>query len=179
MKKVLLALASGLAFTAVQAADYGIVDIDKVVQGSAYLKQQQSALQQSIKPQTTQIEQLQKDLAGIQQKRNAAKSQAEVDKLKKDFDTKAAQSQAEVDKLKKDFDTKAAQVNTLQQQVQSKVQTTMQATNTVFETRVKTAAEQLRKENKLDLVLNKNSVLASDSSADLTDKIIQKVNAIK
>ena len=161
MKKVLLALASGLAFTAVQAADYGIVDIDKVVQGSAYLKQQQSALQQSIQPQTTQIEQLQKDLAGIQQKGNAAKSQAEVDKLKKDFDTKAAQ------------------VNTLQQQVQSKVQTTMQATNTVFETRVKTAAEQLRKENKLDLVLNKNSVLASDSSADLTDKIIQKVNAIK
>ncbi len=161
MKKVLLALASGLAFTAVQAADYGIVDIDKVVQGSAYLKQQQSALQQSIKPQTTQIEQLQKDLAGIQQKGNAAKSQAEVDKLKKDFDTKAAQ------------------VNTLQQQVQSKVQTTMQATNTVFETRVKTAAEQLRKENKLDLVLNKNSVLASDLNADLTDKIIQKVNAIK
>lgn len=161
MKKVLLALATGLAFTAVQAADYGIVDIDKVVQGSTYLKQQQSALQQSIKPQTTQIEQLQKDLAGIQQKGNAAKSQAEVDKLKKDFDTKAAQ------------------VNTLQQQVQSKVQTTMQATNTVFETRVKTAAEQLRKENKLDLVLNKNSVLASDSSADLTDKIIQKVNAIK
>ena len=161
MKKVLLALASGLAFTAVQAADYGIVDIDKVVQGSAYLKQQQSALQQSIKPQTTQIEQLQKDLAGIQQKGNAAKSQAEVDKLKKDFDTKAAQ------------------VNTLQQQVQSKVQTTMQATNTAFETRVKTAAEQLRKENKLDLVLNKNSVLASDSSADLTDKIIQKLNAIK
>ena len=161
MKKVLLALATGLAFTAVQAADYGIVDIDKVVQGSTYLKQQQSALQQSIKPQTTQIEQLQKDLAGIQQKGNAAKSQAEVDKLKKDFDTKAAQ------------------VNTLQQQIQSKVQTTMQATNTVFETRVKTAAEQLRKENKLDLVLNKNSVLASDSSADLTDKIIQKVNAIK
>ena len=161
MKKVLLALATGLAFTAVQAADYGIVDIDKVVQGSTYLKQQQSALQQSIKPQTTQIEQLQKDLAGIQQKGNAAKNQAEVDKLKKDFDTKAAQ------------------VNTLQQQVQSKVQTTMQATNTVFETRVKTAAEQLRKENKLDLVLNKNSVLASDSSADLTDKIIQKVNAIK
>lgn len=161
MKKVLLALATGLAFTAVQAADYGIVDIDKVVQGSAYLKQQQSALQQSIKPQTTQIEQLQKDLAGIQQKWNAAKSQAEVDKLKKDFDTKAAQ------------------VNTLQQQVQSKVQTTMQATNTAFETRVKTAAEQLRKENKLDLVLNKNSVLASDSNADLTDKIIQKVNAIK
>lgn len=161
MKKILLALATGLAFTAVQAADYGIVDIDKVVQGSTYLKQQQSALQQSIKPQTTQIEQLQKDLAGIQQKGNAAKSQAEVDKLKKDFDTKAAQ------------------VNTLQQQVQSKVQTTMQATNTVFETRVKTAAEQLRKENKLDLVLNKNSVLASDLNADLTDKIIQKVNAIK
>ena len=161
MKKVLLALASGLVFTAAQAADYGIVDVEKVVQGSTYLKQQQSSLQQSIKSQTTQIEQLQKDLAGIQQKGSTAKTQAEIDKLKEQFEAKAAQ------------------LNSLQQQVQSKVQATMQATNTTFETRVKTAAEQLRKENNLNLVLNKNSVLASDASADLTDKIIQKVNAIK
>ncbi|MFC6052129.1 hypothetical protein A6M14_05165 [Acinetobacter sp. Ac_877] len=162
MKKILLALTIGLAFTAVQAADYGIVDVEKVVQGSTYLKQQQNTLQQSIKSQTTQIEQLQKDLAALQQKAQTAKL-----------------TDAEKKKMSTDFEAKATQLNSLQQQVQSKVQTTMQATNTTFETRVKTAAEQVRKENKLDVVLNKNSVLASDVSADLTDKIIQKVNAIK
>ncbi|WP_163124322.1 OmpH family outer membrane protein [Acinetobacter portensis] len=162
MKKILLALTTGLAFTAVQAADYGIVDVEKVVQGSTYLKQQQNTLQQSIKSQTTQIEQLQKDLAALQQKAQTAKL-----------------TDAEKKKMSTDFEAKATQLNSLQQQVQSKVQTTMQATNTTFETRVKTAAEQVRKENKLDVVLNKNSVLASDVSADLTDKIIQKVNAIK
>ena len=162
MKKILLALTTGLAFTAVQAADYGIVDVEKVVQGSTYLKQQQNTLQQSIKSQTTQIEQLQKDLAALQQKAQTAKL-----------------TDAEKKKMSTDFEAKATQLNSLQQQVQSKVQTTMQATNTTCETRVKTAAEQVRKENKLDVVLNKNSVLASDVSADLTDKIIQKVNAIK
>ncbi len=51
--------------------------------------------------------------------------------------------------------------------------------NNTFEARVKQAAEQLRKENNLDYVLNKNAVIASDTKDDLTDKMIQKVNAIK
>jgi outer membrane protein len=37
----------------------------------------------------------------------------------------------------------------------------------------------LRKENNLDVVLNKNSALAYDAKYDLTDKMIQKVNAMK
>ncbi len=44
---------------------------------------------------------------------------------------------------------------------------------------MKQVAEQLRKENQLDVVLNKNSALAYDAKYDLTDKMIQKVNAIK
>jgi Outer membrane protein (OmpH-like). len=48
-----------------------------------------------------------------------------------------------------------------------------------MDTRIKQVAEQLRTENKLDVVLNKNSALAYDPKFDLTDKMIQKVNAIK
>jgi outer membrane protein len=51
--------------------------------------------------------------------------------------------------------------------------------NTAFEGKVKQVAEQLRKENNLDLILNKNSTIASDAQYDLTDKMIQKVNALK
>lgn len=67
----------------------------------------------------------------------------------------------------------------MQQQVQATVQTRMQSVNKAFEGNLKRAAEQLRQENKLDVVLNKNSVLAYDAKYDLTDKMIQKVNAIK
>jgi outer membrane protein len=69
--------------------------------------------------------------------------------------------------------------NTLQQTMQSSVQSSIQQVRTVFDGRVKQVAEQLRKENQLDVVLNKNSALAYDAKYDLTDKMIQKVNAIK
>ncbi|MDQ9944675.1 hypothetical protein RFZ49_03965, partial [Acinetobacter baumannii] len=45
--------------------------------------------------------------------------------------------------------------NSTQQGLQSRVQTSLQSMNTTFETRVKQAAEQLRKENNLDFILNK------------------------
>jgi outer membrane protein len=51
--------------------------------------------------------------------------------------------------------------------------------NTDFEAKVNQDAEQLRKEIILDLILNKNSTIASDAQYDLTDKMIQKVNAMK
>lgn len=162
MKKVLLALAAGFVFTTAQAADFGVIDVEKVVQNSTYLKQQQATFQQSIKPQTTQIEQLQKDLTAIQQKAQTAKL-----------------TDAEKKKMSADFEAKATQLNTLQQQVQSKVQATMQTINSTLESRVKSAADQLRTENKLDFVLNKTSVLSYEPKADLTDKLIQKLNAMK
>ena len=59
------------------------------------------------------------------------------------------------------------------------MQSSIQQVRSVFDGRVKQVAEQLRKENQLDVVLNKNSALAYDTKYDLTDKMIQKVNAIK
>ena len=77
------------------------------------------------------------------------------------------------------YQAKLNEFNTTQQGLQTKVQSTLQSMNTAFEAKVKQAAEQLRKENNLDLILNKNSTIASDAQYDLTDKMIQKVNAMK
>ena len=143
------------------ADDYGIVDLEKVVQNSTYLKQQNATLENEIKPQTAQIAQFQKDLAAIKQKGQTAKTQTKKKKIAKEFEGKATQLAG------------------VQQQVQATVQTRMQSVNKAFEGNLKRAAEQLRQENKLDVVLNKNSVLAYDAKYDLTDKMIQKVNAIK
>jgi len=163
MKKMMMAMGIALAgLTSLSHADdYGIVDLEKVVQNSTYLKQQNATLENEIKPQTAQIAQFQKDLAAIKQKGQAAKTPAEHEKIAKEFEGKATQLAG------------------VQQQVQATVQTRMQSVNKAFEGNLKRAAEQLRQENNLDLVLNKNSALAYDPKQDLTDKMIQKVNAIK
>ncbi|WPC36038.1 MULTISPECIES: OmpH family outer membrane protein [Acinetobacter] len=163
MKKMMMAMGIALAgLTSLSHADdYGIVDLEKVVQNSIYLKQQNATLENEIKPQTAQIAQFQKDLAAIKQKGQTAKTPAEREKIAKEFEGKATQLAG------------------VQQQVQATVQTRMQSVNKAFEGNLKRAAEQLRQENKLDVVLNKNSVLAYDAKYDLTDKMIQKVNAIK
>ena len=88
-------------------------------------------------------------------------------------------SDAEKQKMSTQYQAKFQELNQLQQSVQSNVQSSIQQIRTVFDARVKQIAEQLRKENNLDVVLNKNSALAYDAKYDLTDKMIQKVNAIK
>lgn len=153
MKVALLSLAMGITGLT-HAAGYGVVDIEKVVESSTYLKQQNAALEQTVKPQTAKLEQITKDIEALKQKAQAQGANAQ-------------------------YQAKVTEFQTIQQSVQTKVQSTIQNTNSVFETRVKQAAEQLRTENSLDLVLNKNTVIAFDSKYDLTAKMIQKVNAIK
>ena len=161
MKKLLTALTlTTLTSTVVNAAGYGVVDLERVVENSTYLKQQNSSFQQKIQPQSTKLDQLSKELQDLQQRLQTG------DKL----------SAADKQKMVTQYQTKMNEFNTLQQTMQSSVQSSLQQ---VFDGRVKQVAEQLRKENQLDVVLNKNSALAYDAKYDLTDKMIQKVNAIK
>lgn len=156
-----LALASVAPLT--QAAGIGVIDLERVVEGSTYLKQQNTEFQQKIQPQTSKIEQLSKELEALQQR---AQSNTKL-------------SDAEKQKMSTQYQAKFQELNQLQQSVQSNVQSSIQQIRTVFDARVKQIAEQLRKENNLNVVLNKNSALAYDAKYDLTDKMIQKVNAIK
>lgn len=160
-----LVLGLGLTVSAtVNAAGLAVVDLAKVVESSTYLKQQNASLSQSVKPTSTRLEQLGKELESLQQK-----AQTDGQKM----------NQADIQKLTAQYQSKLSEFNSTQQGLQTKVQSSLQAMNTTFEARVKQAAEQLRKENNLDLILNKNSTIASDAQYDLTDKMIQKVNAIK
>ena len=166
MKKTILSLALlGLSTMAAvaHAAGYGVVSLERVVENSSYLKQQNLALQQSVKPQTTKLEQLTKELETMQQRAQQSNNL----------------SDAEKQKMNTQFQAKLKEFNGLQQVVQTRVQSELHKINDGFETRLKQVAEQLRKENGLDVVLNKNSALAYDPKYDLTDKMIQKVNALK
>lgn len=166
MKKLnILMLGLGLTVSAMtNAAGYGVIDLAKVVESSTYLKQQNASLNQSVKPTTTRLEQLGKELEGLQRQ-----AQTQGQKMKED----------DIKKLQTQYQSKLNEFNSTQQGLQSKVQTSLQGMNSTFETRVKQAAEQLRKENNLDFILNKNSTVAYDAKYDLTDKMIQKVNSMK
>ena len=142
-----------MAMMSVQAADFIVIDLEKVVADSTYLKQQNN----SFVADRTKLEQLENDLMALQNKIKDSKNAAEQEKLKKEFNDKAQQLA----------------------QFQQQIALTRQNISKIFESQVKTVAEQLRRENKADAVLNKNSVLAYDAKYDLTDKMIQKVNAIK
>ena len=166
MKKTILSLALlGLSTMAAvaHAAGYGVVSLERVVENSSYLKQQNLALQQSVKPQTTKLEQLTKELETMQQRAQQTTNLTDAEKQK----------------MNTQFQAKLKEFNSLQQAVQTRVQSEWHRINDGFETRLKQVAEQLRKENGLDVVLNKNSALAYDPKYDLTDKMIQKVNALK
>ena len=157
-------LVAGLVSTSVvHAAGYGVVDLEKVVENSTYLKQQNASLQQTVNPQTTKLEQLGKELEGIQQRAQQNPNLTEAEKQK----------------MMTQYQTKLKEFNSIQQGVQMTVQSAIQVMNKTLDGRVKQVAEQLRKENNLDVVLNKNSALAYDAKYDLTDKMIQKVNVIK
>ncbi len=165
MNKILMSLfVAGLASTSVvHAAGYGVVDLEKVVENSTYLKQQKTALQQTVKPQTTKLEQLDKELEGIQQRAQQSPSLSEAEKQK----------------MMAQYQAKMKEFNSTQEGLRTTVQSSIQVMDKTLDGRVKQVAEQLRKENNLDVVLNKNSALAYDAKYDLTDKMIQKVNIIK
>lgn len=165
MKKMMMVMSLALASVTplTQAASMGVIDLERVVEGSTYLKQQNTIFQQKIQPQTTKIEQLSKELEALQQR---AQSNTKL-------------SETEKQKMSAQYQAKLQELNQLQQSVQTNVQSSIQQIRIVFDARVKQIAEQLRRENNLDVVLNKNSALAYDAKYDLTDKMIQRVNAIK
>ncbi len=165
MNKVLMSilLASIASSSMLHAAGYGVVDLEKVIENSTYLKQQNMSLQQSMKPQTSKLEQLGKELEAIQQRAQQNPNLAETEKQK----------------MLTQYQAKLKEFNLIQQGLQTTVQASIQVMNKTLDGRVKQVAEQLRKENNLDIVLNRNSALAYDPKYDLTDKMIQKVNVIK
>lgn len=165
MNKVLMSiLLAGLASSSMlHAAGYGVVDLEKVIENSTYLKQQNMSLQQSMKPQTSKLEQLGKELEAIQQRAQQNPNLAETEKQK----------------MLTQYQAKLKEFNLIQQGLQATVQASIQVMNKTLDGRVKQVAEQLRTENNLDIVLNRNSALAYDPKYDLTDKMIQKVNVIK
>ncbi|MFX9870670.1 OmpH family outer membrane protein, partial [Acinetobacter baumannii] len=82
------------------AAGLAVVDLAKVVESSTYLKQQNASLTQSVKPTSTKLEQLGKELESLQQK-----AQTDGQKM----------NQADIQKLTAQYQSKLSEFNSTQQ----------------------------------------------------------------
>lgn len=88
--KTLTALVFGLGLTVSafsNAAGIAVVDLAKVVESSTYLKQQNASLGQSVKPTSTKLEQLGKEIETLQQRAQSA-NQADLQKLSAQYQAK-------------------------------------------------------------------------------------------
>lgn len=164
MKKVAVFVAGLMTSVASFAGGYGVVDYPKVIESSTYVKQQEVNLQNSVKADNTKLEQLRKELIALQQK-----TQTEAKNLK----------EADLKKLAQQYAAKAEEYAKTQHSIATKVQQGMRQIETTLNVRVLQVTDQLRSENKLDLILERGSVISYDKSSDLTDKVIQRLNAIK
>lgn len=164
IKHLLLLAVVSLTSTLSFASSYGVIDYAKVIENSSYLKQQNESLNQSIKPTATKLEQLSKELNALQEKANLESTKLKENELKR---------------LEQEFQTKLADFNKTQQELQVRMQQSVRQMNSTIESRIVQIADQLRTENKLDIILERGAVLSYDKKFDLTDRVIQRVNAIK
>lgn len=164
IKHLLLLAVVSLTSTLSFASSYGVIDYAKVIENSSYLKQQNESLNQSIKPTVTKLEQLSKELNALQEKANLESTKLKENELKR---------------LEQEFQTKLADFNKTQQELQVRMQQSVRQMNSTIESRIVQIADQLRTENKLDIILERGAVLSYDKKFDLTDRVIQRVNAIK
>ncbi len=72
----------------------GVVDLARVVDNSTYLKQQNANLNQSVKPSTTRLEQLGKELDALRQKAETegrSMKEADIQKLNQQYQAKLSE----------------------------------------------------------------------------------------
>lgn len=168
MKKLWIAasmVGAMVASSASYALTYAVVDLDVVAEKNTYLTQQNALIEKNKTDTTAKLQRLDQQLQELQ--RVASSPQAQ------------SMKEAEVKKMQADYQAKQKEAQVLYEGLQKSVQNSMLTASTTWQKRVAQAGEQLRKEHKVDVILDKKSLVSFDAKYDLTDKMTQLVNAIK
>lgn len=160
-----LGLAAAVVLSpAANANNVAVADSQAAVLASNAAKQTISGLNTSLKSQRDRLEQLRKDITGIQerfQKDGAVMS---------DKDKQALQAQAQ---------SKLNDYNGTAEGVQRRIE---EAQTTMLKTlmpKLEAIIEDLRKEGNYDIIIEKKYVIFAVPTADLTKKITDRLNAAK
>lgn len=159
-------LLPGFAVAAAPAGGMRLATIDReaAIMATDAARQAQDKLAADMKPQRDKLEQLRKDIKGLEEK--FVKDSATMSER----DKKALRDQADV---------KATEFNKLVQDVQ---QRTVQAQEDLLKRLLPTlqaALEDLRKAGNYDVILDRRTVVYADPDLDLTKRVIERLNAGK
>lgn len=146
--------------TASFAGGYAVVDVQKAMLDSNYVKTQLASRDQSTKANVDKLSRLEKEIVALQQK-------AESGKL----------AQAELEKLSKEHSAKIEEFNKNSLEIQKNFQQTQQTIERTLFPQVEKIIEELRVANGYDLILDRKAVLVTDKKLDLTSQVTQKINA--
>lgn len=160
-----LGLAAAVVLSpAAYANNVAVADSQAAVLASNTAKQTIEGLNTSLKPQRERLEQLRKDITGIQERFQKDGS------VMSDKDKQALQVQAQ---------SKLNDYNGTAEGVQRRIEEAQTAMLKTLMPKLEAIIEDLRKEGNFDVIVEKKYVIWASPAADLTKKITDRLNAAK
>lgn len=160
-----LGLAAAVVLSpAALANNVAVADSQAAVLASNTAKQTIEGLNTSLKPQRDRLEQLRKDITGIQERFQKDGS------VMSDKDKQALQAQAQ---------SKLNDYNSTAEGVQRRIEEAQTAMLKTVMPKLETIIEELRKEGNYDVIVEKKYVIWASPAADITKKITDRLNAAK
>lgn len=165
MKRMTLLLtALAFAFTSTvsmaQAMKIGVVDLQKIMRQSSQMKDIQTELEKKFKPRRDKLVESEQKVKTDMEKFKRDQSVMN-DKQRKDLEKKIVEAQQK-------FEQEGQQY---QQELSAEHNKAMEK----FYGKVREAIAKTAKENKYDVVLQKDAAPYSDDSLDITDKVMKKI----
>ncbi|MDR3441710.1 MAG: OmpH family outer membrane protein [Legionella sp.] len=143
------------------AAKIGVVDLQKIMQTSSQMKDIQQKLEQEFKPRRDKLVAMEASL------------KADVEKFKRDGAVLSATQ-------KKDMEKKMIgmqqQLERDGQQYQQEVSTANNEAMEGLYTKVRAAIQKVAKDDKYDLIVQKDAAPFSAETLDVTDKVVKAIN---
>ncbi|HAT1806731.1 TPA: OmpH family outer membrane protein [Legionella pneumophila] len=160
---VLVALFLGLFGTTVFAdwAKIGVVDLQKIMQTSNQMKEIQQKLEKEFKPRRDKLVAMEASL------------KSDMEKFKRDS---AIMSASQKKELKKKIVASQQQFERDGQQYQQELSTAHNEAMEGLYNKVRTAITKIAKDEKYDIIVQKDAAPFSSESLDVTDKVIKAIN---
>lgn len=148
----------------VLAGNVAVADSQAAIMATDFAKKTFEKLNADMKPQRDRLEQLRKDIAGIEERfqKNAS--------VMSDKDKRDLQKQAE---------SKINEFKNLAEAVQTRANEVQQEMLKSLIPKTEVVVEELRKAGNYSIIIEKKNVIFADPSVDLTKKITDKLNTTK
>lgn len=158
---ILLMAFSLLSASAFAESKIGVVDLQKIMQTSSQMKDIQQKLEKEFKPRRDKLVAMETSL------------KADMEKFKRD---NAVMTAAQKKDMEKKIITAQQQFERDGQQYQQELSTANNEAMEALYSKVRAAIAKVAKEDKFDLVVQKDAAPYSVDSLDLTDKVVKAIN---